>query len=89
MNQDEIAEKFKQEKVLRKKAEKRVQCLKKKINEGMKEFGETDNNDFNDMFNLIEEEKEEKLSEGMKIFYNVQEENLGKKSIKGYRWHPK
>ena len=43
----------------------------------MKEFGETDNNDFNDMFNLIEEEK---LSEDMKIFYNVQKQNLGKRA---------
>ena len=64
----------------------RVQYLKKKINEGMKEFGETDNGDFNDMFSLIEEEE---LSEDMKIFYNVQKENLRKNSTKGYRWDPK
>ena len=52
----------------------------------MKEFDEKDNKDFIETFNLVEQES---LNDDMKLFFKVQQENLGKKSSRGYRWHPK
>ena len=86
MSVDEKMAKLSEEKNRRRKAEKRESYLREKIEKGMKEFGEEDNKDFTDMMNLVEENK---LDDDMKLFFKIRRENLGKKSSKGYRWHPK
>ena len=86
MTEDEIQAKLNKEKTKRRKAEKRESYLREKIENGMKEFDEEDNKDFIQMFNLVEQES---LNDDMKLFFKVQQENLGKKSSRGYRWHPK
>ena len=86
MSVNEKMAKLSEEKNRRRKAEKRESYLREKIEKGMKEFGEEDNKDFTDMMNLVEENK---LDDDMKLFFKIQRENLGKKSSKGYRWHPK
>ena len=86
MQTEEKMEKLREEKERRKKAERREEYLRAKIARGMHEFDDEDNNDFAKMFNMLDEDK---LPEDMKMFYKVQLENLGKKSSKGYRWHPK
>ena len=86
MQTEEKMEKLREKKERRKKAERREEYLRAKIAKGMHEFDDEDNNDFTKMFNMLDEDK---LPEDMKMFYKVQLENWGKKSSKGYRWHPK
>ena len=86
MTEDEMQAKLNKEKAKPRKAEKREIYLREKIENGMKEFDEEDNKDFIEMFNLVGKES---LNDDMKLFFRVQQENLGKKSSRGYRWHPK
>ena len=82
MTEDEIQAKLNKEKARRRKVEKRESFLREKIENGMKEFDEEDNKDFIKMFNLVEQES---LNDDMKLFLRVQQDNLGKKSSRGYR----
>ena len=86
MTEDEIQARLNEEKAKRRKAEKQESYLREKIENGMTEFDEEDNKDFIEMFNLVEQES---LNDDMKLFFKVQQENLGKKSSRGYGWHPK
>ena len=87
MSPEEKSLKLQEEKRKRKMLRKENNTSGKKIYCGMHCFDEEDNKDFNViLFNMMEEEK---LDPGMKLFFEVQKENIGKKSSKGYRWHPK
>ena len=86
MSPEELQTKLQEEKRKRKNAEQREQCLRDKIYSGMQCFDEADNEDFRTMFDMIDENQ---LNPDMKLFFEVQKENIGKKSSKGYRWHPK
>ena len=86
MSPEELQTKLQEEKRKRKNAEQREQCLRDKIYSGMQCFDEADNEDFRTMSDIKDENQ---LNPDMKLFFEVQKENIGKKSSKGYRWHPK
>lgn len=86
MTEEEKSSKLKHEKRRRISAESRTKYLKEKVLSEMQCFSEEDNDDLCNIFNQVNEGT---LTEDMKLFYKVQKENLGRKSSKGYRWHPK
>ncbi len=49
-------------------------------------FQDDDNEDLLKMLGRVEEKG---LNDDMKLFYQIQQENIGRKSKNGYRWHPK
>ena len=86
MSNEECLAKLAQEKMRRRNAEKREIYSRRKIEEGMKELHDDDNEDLLKMLDLIEEKS---VSDDMRLFYQIQKENIGRKSKTGYRWHPK
>ena len=86
MSEKEKHAKLQLEKGKRRQAERRESLLSAKINNEMHNFDQTDNNDLTKMFSLVDTDK---LGEDMKLFYQIQLQNLKKKNGRGYRWHPK
>ena len=86
MSEKEKHAKLQLEKGKCRQAERRESLLSAKINNEMHNFDQTDNNDLTKMFSLVDTDK---LGEDMKLFYQIQLQNLKKKNGRGYRWHPK
>ena len=86
MSEKELREKLSREQNRRKNAERRLDYLRKKVEEEMKTFQGEDHKDFLHIFHSVEKES---LSEDMKVFWEAQEKALLQTSSKGYRWHPK
>ena len=86
MSEEELREKLSQEQNRRKNAERRLDYLRKKVEEEIKTFQGEDHKDFLHIFHSVEKES---LSEDMKVFFEAQEKALLQTSSKGYRWHPK
>lgn len=86
MSEKELREKLSREQNRRKNAERRLDYLRKKVEEEMKTFQGEDHKDLLHIFHSVEKES---LSEDMKVFWEAQEKALLQTSSKGYRWHPK
>ena len=86
MSEEELREKLSQEQNRRKNAERRLDYLRKKVEEEMKTFQGEDHKDFLNTFHSVEKES---LNADMKVFWEAQEKSLLQTSSKGYRWHPK
>ena len=86
MSEEELREKLSQEQNRRKNAERRLDYLRKKVEEEMKTFQGEDHKDFLNTFHSVEKES---LNADMKVFWEAQEKALLQTSSKGYRWHPK
>lgn len=84
MSREELIEKLHDEKKKRVNLEKREKY--RRIELEMKEFEESDHEDFVSLFkNVVKEE----LPEGMRIFWEAQADTLQNKGPTGHRWHPK
>lgn len=66
MSEEELREKLSQEQNRRKSAERRLDYLRKKVEEEMKTFQGEDHKDFLHIFHSVEKES---LSEDMKVFW--------------------
>ena len=70
MSEKELREKLSREQNRRKNAERRLDYLRKKVDEEMKTFQGEDHKDFLHIFHSVEKES---LSEDMKVFWEAQE----------------
>ena len=86
MDKEELVLKLREEKRLKRNAQRREAYLREKINVEMLEFDEEDNQDFKLMFSKIPREK---LQEDQLIFWEEQEKAIKTKGARGHRWHPK
>ncbi|XP_070556918.1 uncharacterized protein [Ptychodera flava] len=86
MDREELMDKIKEEKRLRRNAEAREKYLRKKLHDEMIEFGTEDHEDFKKMLQLIDEKR---LGSDMKILLQQQKQCLKQKSVNAYRWHPR
>ena len=84
MSREELIEKLHDEKKKRVNLERREKY--RRIELEMKEFEESDHEDFVSLFNNVVKEE---LSEGMRIFWEAQADALHNKGPTGHRWHPK
>ena len=83
MSREELIEKLHDEKKKRVNLERREKY--RMIELEMKEFEDSDHNDFVSLFKNVEKEK---LPEGMRIFWEAQADALHNKGPTGHRWHP-
>lgn len=86
MSNEELKSKLQQQKKTIRKLSRRETELRKKIEREMKLLVDKDNDDMEILFKLVNKER---LTDDMKLFYEVQAENLSKKDTRGHRWHPK
>ncbi|XP_070556443.1 uncharacterized protein [Ptychodera flava] len=86
MDRGELIESLKKEQRRRLNAEAREKLLRQKLENEMLEFDDEDNNDFAEMFRLIDEKQ---LGDDMKILLEQQKSALSKKNAKAHRWHPR
>jgi len=84
MSREELIEKLHDEKKKRVNLERRENY--RRIELEMKEFEESDHEDFVSLFKNVEKEK---LPAGMRIFWEAQADALHNKGPTGHRWHPK
>ena len=86
MDKEELILKLREEKRVKRNAQRREAYLREKINVEMLEFDEEDNQDFKVMFDKTPREK---LQEDQLIFWEEQEKAIKAKGARGHRWHPK
>ena len=84
MSREELIEKLHDEKKKRVNLERREKY--RRIKSEMKEFEESDHEDFVSLFNGVEKEE---LPEGMRLMWEAQADALQNKGPTGHRWHPK
>ena len=83
MSREELIEKLHDQKKKRVNLERREKY--RRIELEMKEFEESDHEDFVSFNDVVKEE----LPEGMRIFWEAQADALHNKGPTGHRWHPK
>ena len=86
MDKEELILKLREEKRVKRNAQRREVYLREKINVEMLKFDEEDNQDFKVMFDKIPREK---LQEDQLIFWEEQEKAIKAKGARGHLWHSK